>query len=82
MNPNSKMTESLRSEVSFVPSEITEAGHSSSSGHAGYAYNEMADVPVQWIDPVAEVQKNLAHLEDLQARMRFMMREIRYLMKA
>lgn len=45
------------------------------------AYNEMADVPVQWIDPVAQVQKNLAHLQELQARMKFTMREVRYLLK-
>lgn len=45
------------------------------------AYNEMADVTVQMIDPVAEVEKNLAHLQELQARMKFMMREVRYLIK-
>ena len=41
----------------------------------------MADVTVQMIDPVTEVEKNLAHLQELQARMRFMMREVRYLIK-
>ena len=30
------------------------------------AYNEMADFPVQMIDPVEEVQKNLAHLQELE----------------
>lgn len=45
------------------------------------AYNEMDDVPVKLIDPVAEVEKNLAHLQELQARMHFIMREVRYLMK-
>jgi hypothetical protein len=44
-------------------------------------YNEMADVPVQMIDPIIELEKNLAHLQELQARMKFMMREVRYLIK-
>jgi hypothetical protein len=45
------------------------------------SYNEMADFPVQIIDPVAELAKNLAHLQELQARLKFMMREVRYLIK-
>jgi hypothetical protein len=66
-------------------------GPSSSSVSAGYlqaevhtshvSYNEMADVTVQYVDPIAEVQKNLAHLQELQDRMKFMMREVRYLLK-
>ena len=46
-----------------------------------YAYSEMADVPVHSLHPVSELQKNLAHLEELQSRMQFMMREVRYLLK-
>jgi hypothetical protein len=45
------------------------------------AYNEMADVPVHFIDPVAEVQKNLAHLLEVHSRMKFMMKEVRFLLK-
>lgn len=45
------------------------------------AYNEMADVPVQLVDPVEMVERNLAHLVELQSRMKFMMKEIRYLLK-
>jgi hypothetical protein len=45
-------------------------------------YREMADFPVQLIDPVEELSRSVAELEDLQARLRFMMREIRAMMKA
>lgn len=44
-------------------------------------YYEMDDVPVREIDVVEELRKNLAQLEDLQGRMKFIMREVRYLMK-
>ena len=73
-NPMTNVTlvESSSSSESYLGSEHI-------STHV--AYNEMADVPVQYVDPVAEVQKNLVHLQDLQARMKFMMREVRYLMK-
>ena len=45
------------------------------------AYHELADVPVQRIDLVEQIQSNLQTLNDLQSRMQFMMREIRYLLK-
>ncbi|MFN7730248.1 MAG: hypothetical protein ACK5P7_13900 [Bdellovibrio sp.] len=53
-------------------------------GAAGYSlietnlvYREMAENPVQIIDPVEELSANMTQLRDLQARMRYMMREIR-----
>lgn len=45
------------------------------------AYHEMADVPVVETDVVQQLQANMQTLSDLQLRMNFMMREIRYLMK-
>lgn len=44
-------------------------------------YNELADVPVQETDVLEQLQANMKQLADLQARMKFMMKEIRYLMK-
>lgn len=44
-------------------------------------YHELADVPVREIDLIESVEQNLAHVEDLQARLSFMMREVKYLMK-
>lgn len=44
-------------------------------------YFEMDEVPVRQIDVVEELRKNLAQLEDLHGRMKFVMREVRYLMK-
>jgi hypothetical protein len=40
-------------------------------------YREMAENPVQIVDPVEELSANMAQLQDLQARLRYMMREIR-----
>ena len=82
MNENTRTAPGSANGVTFVNSEESTLVRSeSSSAVTGYAYNELADFPVQMIDPVLEVQKNLAHLEDLQARMKFMMREVRYLLK-
>lgn len=44
-------------------------------------YHELAEVPVQTTDVVDQLQANLKQLADLQSRMKFMMKEIRYLMK-
>lgn len=46
------------------------------------AYHELADVPVQETDLFEQLNANLNQLMDLQSRMKFMMKEIRYLMKA
>jgi hypothetical protein len=45
------------------------------------AYHEMADVPVQETDVLEQLQSNMRQLADLQSRMKFMLKEIRYLMK-
>jgi hypothetical protein len=45
------------------------------------AYHEMADIPVQETDLLEQLESNMKRLSDLQSRMQFMMREIRYLMK-
>lgn len=64
---------------------IENARQSSSEADVVYssqlAYHELAEVPVQSRDLVEQLNANLRQLEDLQARMKFMMREIRYLMK-
>mgnify|MGYP001039043419 CR=1 FL=1 len=46
------------------------------------AYHELAEVPVKEIDLFESIEANLAQIEDLQARMRFMVREVKYLLKA
>jgi hypothetical protein len=45
------------------------------------SYHELADVPVQETDVLEQLQANMKQLADLQGRMKFMMKEIRYLMK-
>lgn len=48
---------------------------------AQLSYHELADVPVRETDVIEQLENNLKQLTDLQARMQFMMKEIRYLMK-
>jgi hypothetical protein len=45
------------------------------------SYHEMAENPVQQTDVLEQLEANMKRLSDLQSRMKFMMREIRYLMK-
>jgi hypothetical protein len=44
-------------------------------------YHEMADIPVARTNPLEQLRANVAQLEDINERMKFMTREIRYLMK-
>lgn len=46
------------------------------------AYHEMADVPVVQVDLMAQFSSQLGQLEELQARTAFIMREVKYLLKA
>ena len=46
------------------------------------SYHELADRPVVEVDALNQLHANLAQLEDLQARLGFVMREVRYLLKA
>jgi hypothetical protein len=45
------------------------------------SYHELADQPVVEIDALAQLHANLEMLSDLQSRLTFVMREVRYLMK-
>ena len=45
------------------------------------AYHELADVPVKEINLLDAVDENLQRLDELQARLSFMIREVKYLMK-
>ena len=45
------------------------------------SYHEMDTVPVREVNVLEQLHTNLETLKDLQSRMNFMMREIRYLMK-
>ena len=48
---------------------------------SGQSYHELSDVPVRETDLVEQLENNLSQLQDLQSRLQFMMREIRYVMK-
>lgn len=60
-------------------SEELVSAHNTMVSHV--AYNEMLDFPVQPVDLLQEVGSNLQHLLELQSRLRFMTREVRYLLK-
>lgn len=46
------------------------------------SYHELADTPVVESDALAQLHANIEMLNDLQSRLSFLMREVRYLMKA
>lgn len=46
-----------------------------------HSYHELADIPVAEMDVIDSLRQNLARLQDLQGRMSFIMREVRYLLK-
>ncbi len=48
---------------------------------ADLSYHEMAEVPVTRVSQIEQLRTNIAQLEDINARMKFMTKEIRYLMK-
>lgn len=62
-----------------VESYLESASEASPRTHV--SYHEMADQPVVEVDCLAQLHKNLEMLSDLQSRLAFMMREVRYLMK-
>lgn len=57
------------------------AEDSASVGWTQPSYHEMADVPVVQQDALTQLQNNLSMLEDMQARLAFVMREVRYQLK-
>lgn len=46
------------------------------------SYHELADKPVRTLDAVAQLHANIMALEELQERLAFVMREVRYQLKA
>lgn len=45
------------------------------------SYHEMAETPVQKLDPILKLSENLDELELVQTKMSFLFREIKYLLK-
>jgi hypothetical protein len=45
-------------------------------------YRELEQNPVQKVDVIAEIQKNLKLINERQSRAHFLMRELAYLLKA
>ena len=66
-------TTASQSHWSSSPGPAEVLGHKS--------YHELADFPIVEVDAMAQLHSNLALLDDLQGRLAFVMREVRYLMK-
>lgn len=45
------------------------------------SYHELAETPVVETDCISQLHSNIEMLSDLQSRLSFLMREVRYLMK-
>lgn len=65
----------------LVHSETSTSGPIEGVFASDISYHEMAETPVQQTDILEQLEANMKQLSELQARMKFMMREIRYLMK-
>ncbi len=63
------------------PIMILEEGAMESLGVGFPVYHELSDQPVSMMDPWQELHANMETLQDLQNRMAFTLREIRYLLK-
>lgn len=46
------------------------------------SYHELSDIPLVEVDAMAQLSENIEMLSDLSQRLSFVMREVRYLMKA
>ena len=78
-NIDSKKTTRV-SETVIYPSFQSSSEEISSSPQ--FAYHELAEIPVKEVDVLEQLEQNIASLENLQSRFQFVMKEIRYLMKA
>lgn len=56
--------------------------NSSESPVTHKSYHELSDSPVHELDALSQLHNNLELLTDLSGRLSFMMREVRYLLKA
>jgi len=76
MRLNEKTGEGLQSSAEVLETELVEsllAEHRS--------YHEMEDSPIVELDTLSQLKANLQVLADLTARLSFLNREIRYVMK-
>lgn len=79
----------MKQELELVSAVPTVTASSTTSGIEAaavwaptQAYHELADVPVREIDLFESIESQLAQIEEMQQRMRFMVREVKYLLKA
>lgn len=81
MRTTDSKNQAIETTESVEASKSTEFSSEFKTEWSQATYHEMADVPVVQMDALSQLHANLALVEDMQARLAFMMREIRYQMK-
>lgn len=71
----------LENKSSTETTPVEAAWNSQVSPVTHTSYHELADTPVVEKDALAQLHTNIEMLADLQGRLAFVMREVRYLMK-
>lgn len=72
----------INQEENVTVSNVESYLNSSESPVTHKSYHELSDSPVHEMDALAQLHNNLELLTDLSGRLSFLMREVRYLMKA
>lgn len=67
-------------EIPVVEMTSDEFGHTLSTSEFHHEYHELSDRPVVTLNVLEQLKANLNQLDDLHARMKFMMAELSYLL--
>lgn len=76
-----RVVDTKNTKVEETVSESASNAHDFQEPHTHQSYHELSDKPVQSVDAILQLHNNLLLLENLQARLSFVMKEVRYLMK-
>lgn len=72
----------IKQEENVTVSNVESYLNSSESPVTHKSYHELSDSPVHELDALAQLHNNLEMLTDLSGRLSFLMREVRYMLKA
>lgn len=72
----------IKQDENVTVSNVESYLNSSESPVTHKSYHEMSDSPVHELDALAQLHNNLELLTDLSGRLTFLMREVRYMLKA
>ncbi|KYG61689.1 hypothetical protein AZI86_18520 [Bdellovibrio bacteriovorus] len=72
----------IKQEENVTVSNVESYLNSSESPVTHKSYHELSESPVHELDALAQLHNNLEMLTDLSGRLTFLMREVRYMLKA